>query len=77
MLWMQLCAEAIGFASILSIGDDAVPKGYKCHGKGKGKKRAGVTAVSAGVGTQSYMPVKLPSSWEAHFKSNGGWLGGH
>ena len=56
--------ETVGFASILSIGDDAVPKSKKCHGKGKGKKRAGVAGASVGVGIQPYMPVKLSSSGE-------------
>ena len=42
--------EAIGFASILTAGDDTELKSKKCHGKGKGKKRAGVAAVSMGAG---------------------------
>ena len=61
-------AKAIGFASILTIGEDVTPKSWKCHGKRKGKKRAGVAEASMGVGAQPYMPVKLPSSREAHFK---------
>ena len=46
------CAEqikAIGFASVLTISKDAAPKGKKCHGKGKGKKSAGVAVASVGV----------------------------
>ena len=62
-------AEPIGFASILTIGSNAMPKGKKCHGKGKGKKRAGVAAASTGVGVQPYMPMKLPSSRDAHLKA--------
>ena len=61
-------AKAIGFASVLTIGEDAVPKSYKCHGKGKGKKRAGVAAASTRAGFQPYMPMNLPSSKEAHLK---------
>ena len=49
--------EAIGLASILTIGEDAVPKG---------KKRSGVSVVSAGAGIQPYSPMKLPSSRDAH-----------
>ena len=44
--------KVIGFASILTIDEDASPKGKKHHGKGKGKKRAGVAAVSIGVSVQ-------------------------
>ena len=62
-------AEAIGFASILTIGEDAAPKSQKCHGKGNGKNRAGVAAASIGVGIQLYKPVKLPLSREAHLKA--------
>ena len=54
---------------MLTIGEDAVPKGKKCHCKGKGKKRARVAAVSAGVDVQPYTPVKLPSSKGAHLKA--------
>ena len=58
-------AQAIGFASILTIGEDAMPKSWKCHGKGKG---AGVAVASAGVGVQPYMSVKIPLSREAYPK---------
>ena len=43
-------AKPIWFAGILTIDDDTAPKSKKCHGKGKGKKRAGVAAVSMGAG---------------------------
>ena len=42
-------AEAIGFASILTIGEEAVSKAKICHSKGKGKKKAGVAVASSGV----------------------------
>ena len=45
-----------------------MPKCKKCHGKLKGKKRAGVGVASMGVGFQPYTPIKLPSSREAHLK---------
>ena len=62
-------AKAIGFASILTIGKDAALKSWKCHGKGKGKNRAGVAVASMGVGIQPYMPMELPSSRETHLKA--------
>ena len=46
-----------------------MPKGKKHHGKGKGKKRAGVAAVSTGVGVQPYMPMKFFLPREAHLKA--------
>ena len=61
-------AKAMGFASILTIGQDTVPKSWKCHSNGKAKKRAGVAVASAGVVIQPYMPVKLALSREAHLK---------
>ena len=66
---MHQANQTIGFASILTISEDIVPKGKKLHGKGKGKKRAGVAAVSTGAGIQPYMPIKLSSSREAHLKA--------
>ena len=69
--WVRLVPnkpETIGFASILSIGKDATQKSWKCHIKGKSKKRAGVATVSVGVSIQLYMPIKLLSSREAHLK---------
>ena len=62
-------AEAIGFACILTIGEDATPNSWKHHGKGNGKKRAGVAVASVGVGIQLYTPVKLLSFREAHLKA--------
>ena len=53
----------------MTIGYAAVLKGKKCHGKGKGKKRAGVAAAFMGAGIQPYSPMKLPSSREAHPKA--------
>ena len=53
-------AKVIGFASILTISEDTAPKRWKHHGKGKGKKRAGVVVASAGASIQLYTPVKLP-----------------
>ena len=50
-------AKAIGFASIITIGNEAALKGKKYHSKGKGKKRDGVAAASMGMGIQPYMPV--------------------
>ena len=44
-------------------------KSWKCYGKGKGKMRAGVAAASMGVGVQPYVPMKIPSSKEAHLKA--------
>ena len=61
--------KAIGFASILTIGKDAAPKGKKRHGKVKGKKRARVATVSVEVGVQQYIPEKLPSSKDAHLNA--------
>ena len=61
-------AKAIRFASIMTIGNEASPKGKKCHGKGKGKRRAGVAMASMGMGIQIYTPVKLLSSGEAYLK---------
>ena len=62
-------AKTMGFASILSIVDDAMLKSKKHNGKGKGKKRAGVVMVSLGVGVQAYTPMRLPSSIEAYPKA--------
>ena len=53
----------------MNIGNEAALKGKKCHGKGKGKKRAGVDAVSTRADIQLYLPLKLPSSREAHLKA--------
>ena len=61
--------EAIGFASILTIGEDAAPKSKKRHGKGEENKKAGVAAVSVGPGFQPYIPMKLPLSRDAHLKA--------
>ena len=80
MLWTWLAPnkpKLIGFASILTISEDAAPKSWKCHGKGKGKKRAGVAVASAGASIQPvYAPVKLPLSREAHLKVMAVRLGG-
>ena len=46
-----------------------MPKSKKFCSKKKGKKRAGVVAVSAGVDIQLYIPMELSSSWEAHLKA--------
>ena len=58
----------IGFASILTIGKDAMSKSWKCHCKLKGKKRAGVAVAFMGACVQPYIPVNLPFSGEAHLK---------
>ena len=42
--------KVIGFSSILTVGEDAAPKSWKYHNKGKGKKRARVAAASRGAG---------------------------
>ena len=60
-------AEAMGFASTTTIGDEATPKGKKHYNQGKGKKRVGVAVASIGE-DQPYIPVKLPLSREAHIK---------
>ena len=44
-------------------------KSWKHHGKGKGKKRAGVAGATMGVAIQLYTPAKLPSFMEAHLKA--------
>ena len=62
-------AEAMGFASIITVGREASVKGKKCCYHRKGKKRAGVSAASGGMDAQLYTPVKLPSSREAHLKA--------
>ena len=41
-------AKAMGFASVLTVGNGAALKGKKRHHKGKGKKRVGVAVVSTG-----------------------------
>ena len=41
--------EAMGFASIMTISNEAAPKGKKCQNKGKGKKRAVVAVASVGA----------------------------
>ena len=43
-------AKAIGFANILTVGKDAASKNWKCHGKGKCRKRARMAATSVRVG---------------------------
>ena len=58
----------MGFASIMTIGDEAMLKVKKYHHKGKDKKRIRVAEASVGLSAQPYMPVKLPSSREAHLK---------
>ena len=62
-------AKVIGFTSILTISENTTPKSWKCHGKRKSKKRAGVAVASVGAGVQPYMPMKLTSSREAHLKA--------
>ena len=62
-------AKAIEFASIMTIGNEAAPKGKKCRCKRKNKKRAGVAAASIEVGVQPYMSVKPPSFRVAHLKA--------
>ena len=52
--------EVIGFASIMTIDNQATLLGKKYHCQGKCKKRAEVAAVSAGVGILPYIPIKLP-----------------
>ena len=61
-------AKLMGIASILTIGKDAMPKSWKCYGKGKGNKRARVAAASAVARVKPYIPVKLALSREAHLK---------
>ena len=39
----------MGFASVMTIGNEVAPKGKKCSYKGEGKKRAGVAGVPTGV----------------------------
>ena len=60
-------AKAIGFASVLTIGDNTEPKSWKHHGKGKGKKKARVAMALVGVAFQLYTSLKLPSSRDTHF----------
>ena len=55
----------------MTVGNEAAPKGKKCHSKGKVKRGAGVAAVSTGLDVQPYMPMKLSSSRKAHLKTKG------
>ena len=53
----------------MAVGAEAEPKDKKYHGKGKGKKRAGVAAASTRAGVPPYMPMKLPLFREAYLKA--------
>ena len=55
-------AKAVGFASVLTMDQDDKFNKTKPHPKGKGKKRLRV----ATVGGPMYMPIKVPSSRDAH-----------
>ena len=57
--------EAVSFASVLTVGLDAMSKRYWHPMMGKGKKSERV----ATVGRPTYMPVKFPSSWDAHLQA--------
>ena len=54
-----------------------MPKSWKHHVKGKGKKRAGVAAVSMGDSIQLYLPMKLFFVQGYPFQGDGSRLGGH
>ena len=62
-------AKRISFASMMTISDGAVVSAKSCHSKGNGRKAAGLATASAGVGTQAYIPIKLPISREAQIKA--------
>ena len=56
------------FASIMNVSDGAaVPRKKHCS-KGNGRKETGVAAVSLGVDTKVFTPMKLPMSREANKK---------
>ena len=55
-------AKAMGFASIMTVGNEPAPKGKKYYNQGKGKKRPRVAVASVGVDLQPYTPVKLHSA---------------
>ena len=57
-------AEAVSFASILTMDQDDKSKKTKPHTKGKGKKRLRV----ATVGGPTYTPIKVPLSRDAHLQ---------
>ena len=57
--------EAVGFASVLTMDQDDKSREIKPHTKGKGKKRPQV----AKVGGPIYMPIKVPSSRDAHLQA--------
>ena len=60
----------VGFASVLTMDQDATSKKKKPHTNGKGKKRLRV----ATMGGPMYMPVKVPSSRDAHLQAMAvGW----
>ena len=61
-------SELMGFASITTISKKTALQGKKCCNKGKSKNGAGVAAVSTGVEVQSYTPMQLLLSREAHIK---------
>ena len=52
----------MGFASVLTVGQDATPQRYHHSKKGKGKKKERV----AMVGGPTYTPVKVLLSRDAH-----------
>ena len=54
----------VGFASVLTVDQEATSKKQKPHTKGKGKKRLRV----ATVGGPTYTPVKVPLSRDAHLR---------
>ena len=43
-------------------------KSWKCHGKGKDKRKAKVAAASTRAGVQPYTPIKLPLSRDAYLQ---------
>ena len=69
--------KAIGFASILTIGEDAMPKGKKHHGKGKGKKRAGVAVGIHRGGCPALYACEASFIQGCSSQGNGTQLEGH
>ena len=55
----------VGFASILTVGQDATSKRHRHPMMGKGKKSERV----ATVGGPTHTPVKVPSSQDAHLQA--------
>ena len=58
-------AKAVGFASILTMDQDTASKKTKPHTKGKGRRRLRVATVHG----PTYMPIKVPSSRDAHLQA--------